>query len=404
MSTINDKFFSPFVEDPPRAFTFIHVENQKSYYGPYLQAIINFVAYKKYNLELETVDTLNSSEIFDKIRRNIYNTSLHGVTCTDRKKLIQYSYPLEITKKCILVPLDDEIPKFWYVGWPFDRYIWITLFCSIFYIAILMSFIEYPKQTASNSILRNIPYSVAILLYCPNMNIQLRNAPIRVIVFYTLLFVFGFIFSAYYFPYLTAYNMKPVFRERIRTLSDILDAKLVINVPSSHHESFEEYTQSNERASLLRSATVVKFKPIVKYLNHSAGYVILEDTWRFLHMQQFKMYKPLFSLSEECFGWCYKAFPVHVNASFLKELDSFLLRVKASGLWLKWKTDAGVMALRAKYGTVLLDDYPVEPLKLSYYRFAWIVLAAGTIASCLAALCEIYVWNKHMHTELIIVI
>lgn len=221
---------TPFYDDVPRAFV-RSGENisDSTLFGPYAQTIWNFANRHQMFLEINRDLSENYSETYERIHNGEYNLAMNGATLVNHLKFnVQFSYPLYWVKNCIMVPLEDELPKYWYIVWPFGRYIYACLLFGIFYIAILMRYIEYPTNATkpTRSITRNILHSSAIIMFSSNMNVQLKNAHTRVLFFYMLLFVFGFILAAYHAPYLTAYNMKPVFVPPINTVDDLLSANI----------------------------------------------------------------------------------------------------------------------------------------------------------------------------------
>ncbi|XP_054739471.1 uncharacterized protein LOC129245379 [Anastrepha obliqua] len=229
---------TPFYDDVPRAFILgdNNVSDSTALFGPYAQTIWNFADKHQMHLKWNRDLSENYTETYERIHSGEYNLSMNGATLVKHVTLnVQFSYPLYWVKNCVMVPLEDELPKYWYIVWPFGRYIYMCILFGIFYIAILMKYIEYPtnEHKPTRSISRNVLHSSAILMYCSNMNVQLKNAHVRVLFFYSLLFVLGFILAAYHAPYLTAYNMKPVFVPPINTVQDLLDADIQVLITLS---------------------------------------------------------------------------------------------------------------------------------------------------------------------------
>ncbi|XP_067628117.1 uncharacterized protein Ir56b [Eurosta solidaginis] len=236
---------TPFYDDLPRAFilTDNNVSDATTLFGPYAQTIWNFADKNHMRLQWNRDLSENITEIYERIHCGEYNLSMNGATVLQQLHNfnVQFSYPLYWVKNCIMVPLEEELPKYWYIVWPFGRYIYMCILFAVFYIAILMRYIEYPtnEHEPTRSITRNILHSSQIVLYSPNMNVQLKNAHVRVLLFYTLLFVLGFILAAYHAPYLTAYNMKPVFVPPINTVGDLLQANIPVLVSLSDYAEIQ---------------------------------------------------------------------------------------------------------------------------------------------------------------------
>ncbi|XP_017487540.1 PREDICTED: uncharacterized protein LOC108375901 [Rhagoletis zephyria] len=348
---------TPFFDDMPRAFLLDNdnLSDSTALFGPYAQIIWNFA--DKHQMQLAwNRDLIEiNSEILQRIDCGEYNLSMNGATIVKPiPPNVQFSYPLYWTKSCIMIPLEDELPKYWYIIWPFGRYIYMCILFGIIYVAILMKYVEYPtnEHRPTRSITRNILYSSAILMYGSNMNVRLKNAQVRVLIFYALLFVLGFILAAYHSPYLTGYNMKPIFMPPINTIEGLTEANIK--------------------------------------LNRSYAYVITEYQWKFFNRQQRVLIQPYFHLSNICFGTVFKAIPVQRDAVWYDALNLFILITQESGLWEQWEERAFFAAVSAKYAEIFTDTYPLEALNLRYFLIAWIVLGSGLLLSCFAFALEYY--------------
>lgn len=133
-----------------------------------------------------------------------------------------------------MVPLAPELPKWMYMVWPLGRYVWTTLFLGIFYLAFLLRFV-HRQEIIARSYTRNLLHAMAILMYSPNMNMQVRmiRVPMRTLIFYTLLYIHGFILSNYHISHMTSFDMKPVFVKPINTWSDLIDSRVRIIIPDT---------------------------------------------------------------------------------------------------------------------------------------------------------------------------
>ncbi|XP_036334741.1 uncharacterized protein LOC118745323 [Rhagoletis pomonella] len=333
---------TPFFDDMPRAFLLDNdnLSDSTALFGPYAQIIWNFA--DKHQMQLAwNRDLIEiNSEILQRIDCGEYNLSMNGATIVKPiPPNVQFSYPLYWTKSCIMIPLEDELPKYWYIIWPFGRYIYMCILFGIIYVAILMKYVEYPtnEHRPTRSITRNILYSSAILMYGSNMNVRLKNAQVRVLIFYALLFVLGFILAAYHSPYLTGYNMKPIFMPPINTIEGLTEANIKVLI------SLSDYTDIKQ-----------------SYVEH-----ILALT----HLL------PI---------------PVQRDAVWYDALNLFILITQESGLWEQWEERAFFAAVSAKYAEIFTDTYPLEALNLRYFLIAWIVLGSGLLLSCFAFALEYY--------------
>lgn len=237
METLN----SPFSMDIPHAFIYKDPKQRQTLYnGPYIKTIQSFADTFHYRLQLHSIESLpKKTELLNRIASSEYNVSLHGVVIRPpwdepMHNVTQYSYPLEVMQNCVMVPLPPELPKWQYMLWPLGRYVWATLFVGIFYVAFLLRYVHW-RETITRSYTRNLLHAMAILMYSPNMNMQVRlnQASLRVLIFYTLLYVQGFIVSNYHISHMTSFDMKPVFVKPINTWSDLIESKVRIIIPDT---------------------------------------------------------------------------------------------------------------------------------------------------------------------------
>ncbi|XP_030387852.1 uncharacterized protein LOC115634332 [Scaptodrosophila lebanonensis] len=373
--------FSPFSADIPHAFLCNDSKSMR-YCGPYIETALNFARVYRYQLQLEQLEDLpNKLMLQQQIVDGHYNLSLHGVIIRPsenvsqlQSKDVQYSYPIELLHNCVMVPLAPELPKWKYVVWPLGRYIWTTLFVSIFYVGLLMRYVHWHEpRSVTRSFSRNLLYSMAILMYSSNMNLRLMHGSIRMLVFYMQLFLLGFILSNYHISHLTAYDMKPVFLPPINSWADLIASGLRIIIPSTLLEELR---------------LLPEYQELMHQPSRSYSYVVTQDTWEFLNRQQQVLIQPRFHMSKVCFGGLLNALPMRQNVSFSFALDRFLLNVKQAGLWNYWKEIAFRNACRVGLAKIFLDTYPVEPLNLKFFYTAWIVLVVGLSVSSLALCIE----------------
>ncbi|XP_016988121.1 uncharacterized protein LOC108050774 [Drosophila rhopaloa] len=380
---------SPYSFDIPHAFIFNESNHLGPIFcGPYMEIVKHFAKAQHYKLLLDPVESLPKKSVMEQsIAAGLYNLSLHGVTIRpdsvgDLSSVMRHSYPLELMTNCVMVPLAPELPKWMYMVWPLGRYIWTCLFFGTFYVALLLRYVHWREPgNATRSFTRNVLHAMAILMFSPNMNmtVKLKHASLRVIVFYTLLFILGFILTNYHLSHMTAFDMKPVFLRPIDTWSDLIHSKLRIVI---HDSLLEELRWVPDYQALLASPS------------RSYAYVVTQDAWLFFNRQQKVLIQPYFHLSKVCFGGLFNALPLGSDASFGATLDHFILNVWQAGLWNHWEEIAFRYAKRAGYAKVFLDTYPVESLNLEFFNTAWIVLVLGIPISSVVYCLELFIHRQ----------
>lgn len=385
---------SPYYKDIPKAFKLENNESEGVLVGAYAKLIKHFADYMNYTLELVQETDYKMSDIQKNIEKNIFNISLNSGFYENRFAHIDFSYPLEWTYTCVMVPAKDELPRYWYIAWPFGRYIWLFMGLSVIYVAYVMTYLKHPT-TAFGS---NLLYSMSLVMYNSSANLLIKNLPLRLQLFYTLLLVMGFIMSSYYCSYLTMYNMRPVFQPFIKSIDDALQANIQILISSSIVEqlSNNEYVNLKPLKKLLVETTASDVSNKIKAINRSFGYVVPRTQWIFMSKLQRNLIQPVYQLSDICFGNYLNTYPIQLNAKFADDLNIFIMLIQQSGLWELWEDQGFLLALSYESYALLEDIYPVDPLNLYYYRIAWIILIGGLVLSMICFVTEIFVFKSKL--------
>lgn len=402
---MQDNIYTPFSSEIPLAFIYTdEVTGETLYCGPYLRSLETFAERFDYKLQLEHVENMTKkSLLLQQIAQGEYNTSVHGVgirsTLEDpTSSITAYSYPIEVTKYCVMVPLAPELPKWMYMVWPLGKYVWATLFLAIFYVALLLRYVHH-GEAASRSYTRNLLHAMGIIMYSPNMNmpVQLYQPPFRMLIFYTLLYTQGFILSNYHISHMTSFDMKPVFVKPIDTWSDLIESRVRIIIPDTLLEELRTLPVVNISAldAQFEPREFHDFQQLMVNPSREYAYVVTQNAWDFWNRQQSVLIQPYFHMSRVCFGGLFNAFPLQRDAPFADQLDRTMLYIRESGLWDYWEDMAFVFALRANLAKIFLDTYPVEPLNLEFFSTAWIVIIGG-LPLCSVVYCLEHLWSRWM--------
>ncbi|KAM7343815.1 ionotropic receptor 56b isoform 1-T2 [Cochliomyia hominivorax] len=385
---------SPYHKDVPKVYKMKNARGEEVLLGSYAKIIKHFADYMNYKLELVEEYDYKMSEVQKNIERKYYNISLHAETYDNRFADIDFSYPLELSNTCVMVPAKDELPRFWYIAWPFGRYIWSILAILVIYVAYVMTFLKHPTR----SFYSNLLYSMSLVMYCSNASLRFHNLTLRLQIIYMLLLILGFIMSSYYCSFLTVYNMRPVFQPFIRTIDDALQANLPIMISNNLLEELKNnpYVNLTRLRKLLKVKGSLEVAQNIQDLNRAFGYVVTQTQWIFVDQLQKNLIQPVYQLSNICFGKVFKTYPVQMDSKFLNSLNIFILKIKECGLWDLWEDEGFRLALADEYYNLLEDEYPVVSLDLYYFRIAWIILVVGLVLSVMGFAMEIIVFKIYI--------
>lgn len=383
-----------FYRDLPRAFFYRHKSGFEELTGTHAKVATEFAIHQKFKFRVENMVNFSIAEIHGLIEDGYFNWSMRPNTYGDSSANIDYTYPLEHSRYCVIVPTRPRLARFWYVVWPFDRYIWLLIILAIVYAAALMTIQRHPTV----SFTRNLLYSFALMHDSPNANINKNNKCARVQIFFLLIFGLGFILSVYYITFLASYFIYPISQPHIDSLDAIIDAGIDVIIPPRTYEILRSGNFSNfhEFEKVMR---IVRMNSFMEIINSHHAYILTQEDWDLIDRMQTHLILPKFKYSEICFGDYYTALPLKKDSSFAKNLSDYLLRIKESGLWLHWEDESFYVALKTKLVEFLVDDYPAEPLDMHFFLIAWIVLVGGWTLSALCFIAEILFikYSKKLH-------
>lgn len=158
-----------------------------------------------------------------------------------------WSYPIEIVEWCIMVPVQSEIAKHWYIIKPFHYEVWILVFVMCFVIGMGLKVISNPSERYH--FLEALAFSVNIpghwTIYHPTF--------IQVMV-YTALYVYGFVISNLYLSLLASFYSSYIEGRQIDTIEDVLTSNLGVLV-------------QNDMVSFLNRTSPVFQKLLIKNIN-----------------------------------------------------------------------------------------------------------------------------------------
>lgn len=385
---------TPFNQEIPRAFSYQDRNGKKQFGGENLQLLTDFARLHGMQLELVPLLDYNIAQVEGDIEKGIYNLSVHRSTFYNPLANITFSYPLEKSKICIIVPAEAELPRYWYLVWPFDVYIWLLYILAVPYVALCLSCVRKSKRNFGANCLA----SWAILLFNSNCHLRLVNSSTHLQVVFILSIFLAFILNGYYICYLTSYNMRPVFQPYLSTVPALIEANMEILTPK--HISTELDNNPHVDLSSVHALMVnASYRDVAKLLSsqtRSNAFIVTHDDWLFLEKIQRHLIQPVYQITDICFCDIFISYPVRRDSSFAAALDFFILLVHESGLWQQWQERAFQALTNSKQFQVLKDSYPVNPLDVFYYRIGWILFGFGHLVAAICFVGEILIfrWKK----------
>ncbi|XP_055844448.1 uncharacterized protein LOC129910884 [Episyrphus balteatus] len=379
------KFRAAIKFDVPRAFLFVDENGHRHLEGLAGKLFISFL--QKYNGTFEEVFIEN----IDTIREinGIKNGQIDVSICASNPTQgIQMSYPLEMIKWTIMVPVNGHLDPNQYFTRPFSSTVWSVIGLTIVYIVFMEVVMNYGMEQPSN-IWYSFSRTILTMLRSP-----ISAKPRFAYIFHSQVHLFAFIIGNLYVIYLTSYLTVFIKIPQLNTLQDLVDNN--ITVMMSHYDwrnlsHPQYYPKGFEKIVFEVNNTILNAKR-TSMSNTEFAYAIGNDAAEFLINLQRKFSKPKFRMIREHLECFFFGFVFEEHSVFLEILNEHILRVLATGLVDKWTDDAvlrGIPHFKEMYQSQYLDDRTQPALTWHHLIFAWNCLRHGLAVAIVVYVFEI---------------
>lgn len=206
-------------------------ENSTDLSGLIGKVFVEFLAHNNISLKNTASEMKSKSksidmvEIFDKFLNDDLEISVHIYTLLEtkaeggEKAVVTLSYPVEIIKWCLMVPMKNEIPKSLYIVFPFQIGVWMTVFGSVLYVSVVFKL--FGCLHASRQNIDNFLILTTAIAFVFNINGFMKvphNPSVMMFGIFGMLFAFGFIITNMYMAYLSSFLTVTVFGKQINSL------------------------------------------------------------------------------------------------------------------------------------------------------------------------------------------
>lgn len=323
--------------------------------------------------------------------------------------LSDQSYPISFSYNQLVIPNEQEIPKYLYLILPFDNFVWFIIFIVYFLISLLIFITEIILQNYKNLsqifcivlniILMNPFFNEKIQLLTlnksQNQNSNNNKTILRLILI--LIFVLGFILTNIYKSLMTSFLTETVYTEQIKTIEDFLMknyTKILCHLDKAQFILNLNF-YSNELKNFLKIVDEYEETKALKSLNISYSYFDPTERWDLISKQQKYLKRPLLRRTKINFGTFLLSFPLPYDSILTKSLNIFIMYVHQSGLFQYW-LDNSFDELRYNKQLKLFHDNTLDHvifLKFKHFILAWSIICYGYIISIMCFIIEIFYEN-----------
>ncbi|XP_050324531.1 uncharacterized protein LOC126755856 [Bactrocera neohumeralis] len=371
---------TPAENDLPRIF-FVRQQrdNATKIRGFAYQIFVNFVRRMNMTLRIsnpnqvhDITSSVNMSTIVQEIAKQKLEISIHPYTSIREHQGIM-SYPIFKLECCLIVPVQNEIPRCLYPVRPLKLGSWLVIFAAVVYISVMLAWTSpcVPREAPFlTKLSRTFLESIAQVVFLPS-TYPSHQPSMRYLLVYLQLALFGFLLTSWYNNLLSSFFTTVLFHEIDMVLEQV-PPELVLKV----------------KQLIVGSNSSVQMAHLLNF-NNSYAYPVTEERWTFLSLQEQYANKPINRFSKICLGSPCIGYPMRLDSHLEEPLTHFILDVQMAGLDFYWLRSDFKDALLAGYVKLVNNVFPFKALDLYTLYAAWVVLIAGLSIASFVFLLEI---------------
>ncbi|KAM8707369.1 hypothetical protein ACLKA7_011455 [Drosophila subpalustris] len=251
----------------------------------------------------------------------------------------RYTYPFELVNWCLMLPVPGLVQASELYTRVLDLSTFLITLGALIVISALLSFSlwrhGYPVQS-HEFLLHNNCLRGAL---GQSFN-EVLNAPILVRGVYLEICVLGFLLTAWYNSYFSAYITSAPRVEPFSSLDHILKSNFKIVIWAPEYQKLVKYKQDMQKYTDIFQVEpdFQRFLAMRDSFNTRFGYMMSRDKWSVIHQRQKVFRSPLFTFRDDLcmYRGIPVAFPVALNSVFREPLDRLIGEVTATGLMAHW--------------------------------------------------------------------
>ncbi|XP_011180210.2 uncharacterized protein LOC105210766 [Zeugodacus cucurbitae] len=392
---------TPAENDLPRIF-FVREErdNATKIRGFAYQIFVNFVRRMNMTLRISNPNqvhditrSVNMSTIVQQIAKQQLEMSMHPYTSIGEHQGIM-SYPIFKLECCLIVPVQNEIPRCLYPVRPLTLGSWLVIFAAVVYISLTLAWTSPcvpPDAPFLTKLSRTFLESIAQVVFLPS-TYPSHQPSLRYLLVYLQLALFGFLLTSWYNNLLSSFFTTILVGAQLDTFESLIDAQLPILTKFHEIDMVLEQVPpelvSKVKKLIVGSNSSVQMAHLLNF-NSSYAYPVTEERWSFLSLQEQYANKPLNRFSKICLGSPCISYPMRLDSHLEEHLTRFILDVQMAGLDFYWLTSDFKDALKAGYVKLVNNVFPFKALDLYTLTAAWVLLIGGLSIASLVFLLEI---------------
>ncbi|KAH8388350.1 hypothetical protein KR093_004743, partial [Drosophila rubida] len=329
-----------------------------------------------------------STDVMNAVSNGSVELSV-AITFPFRLTLRGFSYPIEQMHWCLMLPIEADVP-------PAEYYVRVFELAAFLLTLATMVLTSFTLATA----LQQHGYRVQALDYVMHENslrgalgqsfCEVLRAPIVVRAIYVQICLLGFLLTAWYNSYFSAYVTSSPKEAPYRNYDDVLASHLkIVAWEDEYHELVGRIADLQKYAPMFYvepnfSTFIAKRDSFDTHF----GYMMPTTKWVVINAQQKTFSQPLFRMRNDfCFFQNVPfGFPVPENSIYLEPLKDLILDITATGL-ISHYTQSAFMEL-VEAGELHFIDFSaarqframqLQDLQYIWYGFAFMAVLSSTV-------------------------
>lgn len=301
----------------------------------------------KYNCQLVEPIPMNESTLVPALQLlgAVHNGSVQfALAATFTEPPIDgYIYPFELMNWCFMMPVPEQVPHSQLYSRVLDLNTSMIILVALIMISILLSLtlrvhgynVQLYEFLLHDNCLRGV------LGQCFN---EVLQAPTLVRGMYLEICILGFLLTAWYNSYFSAYITSGPYQKPFTSFETILKANFKIVFWTPEYKKLISYSDDIKpyEAIFKLEPSYSKFLQLRDSFDTHFGYMMPLEKWNLVDQQQKFFSSPLFTFRDDLclFRTVPVAFPIVNNSVFREPLERLIGEVTATGLMSHWRDNA----------------------------------------------------------------
>uniref|UniRef100_A0A1I8Q3L4 Ionotropic receptor n=1 Tax=Stomoxys calcitrans TaxID=35570 RepID=A0A1I8Q3L4_STOCA len=389
-------FKIPFMEFPPRCFSYRNRKGNLIRTGNFYKIIEGFIEQYNGSMEFEFFDIWNMGLNRDYANEKISNAGFRFIpTQMAHSEMYDSSDALHFGKIYFIVPASKEINQSLYLFVSFNPHMWMMvalLLLILFLFIVVVNYRKYGKGNLVDSLFH--AFKIIIFIY----DEVFVGKTLFNFMLHLLFLIVGLFLTNSYVCNLSSMYTSRIYEPELKTLNDIRLTKLGIHVFGLDYDQFLSIENMPpviyERMFVGNDTEFFAYRQKLQLVNIYMGG---DDIIDYLFFQQLYMRKPLAKYISEPMYTLVFAITIPHRSPFIEFFNRYLSYQKDNGILNKFKRDSqwdGVISSSLKF---FQDPITNRSMSMAYLQYGFVIWIIGMFTGSFAFMFELYYSKRRVN-------